>query len=358
MITLINAIARLKALRASTSISSTILIMAIALAANAQGVGSSRGLASGDGIHTIQGRVYFPSGQSAAGKTVKVSLESVSSFGGFSTVVDQDGSFRFRSLQAGNYTVVVDAGKEYEIARETANIDREASPGGRIIQVSIQLHFKVDTSNPAFAGIPQAALDFYQKGTAAAQKGNAQSATEFLSKAVAASPNFSLALSELGLQYLKLKQMDKAAQTFETLLKLKPTDAAAQLNLGIALYNQGVAFLAQKNFDDAQKKLDASEAHLREAIKLNSPGPAAHYYLGMLLINFKAYDEAQKEFQLAISNGGENLALAHKFLGGVFISTHKNKEAADELEKYLKLDPKASDADHIKDTIKNLRSKQ
>ena len=138
---------------------------------------------------------------------------------------------------------------------------------------------------------------------------------------------------------------------------MKPADATGQLNLGIALYNQGVAFLAQKNFDDAQKKLDASEAHLREAIKLNSPGPAAHYYLGMLLINFKAYTEAQKEFQLAISNGGENLALAHKFLGGVFISTHKNKEAADELEKYLKLDPKASDADHIKDTIKNLRSK-
>jgi len=78
----------------------------------------------------------------------------------------------------------------------------------------------------------------------------------------------------------------------------------------------------------------------------------------MMLIKFKAYEEAQKELELAISNGGENLALAHKYLGGVYISTHKNKDAADELEKYLKLEPKAPDADKIKASVKDLRSKQ
>jgi len=107
--------------------------------------------------------------------------------------------------------------------------------------------------------------------------------------------------------------------------------------------------------DDAQKKLDGAEAHLREAIKLKSAGPTAHYYLGLTLIKFRAYDEAQKELELAISNGGENLAQAHKYLGGVYMSTHKNKEAADELEKYLKLEPKAPDAEKIKASIKDLR---
>ena len=59
----------------------------------------------------------MPSGQAASGKTIKVSLESVSNFGSFSTVADQDGVFRFRNLQAGGYTIVVetvvrdDAGK-------------------------------------------------------------------------------------------------------------------------------------------------------------------------------------------------------------------------------------------------------
>lgn len=352
MITPRNTIANLKAFRASRFIHSAILILAIALAATAQGPGS-RGLSSGGGNHSIQGRIYFPAGQPVNSKVVKVNLETNSSLGGMSTMTDEDGVFRFNGLPPGSYAVVVDGGKQYDAAREPVNI--EASGTAPVVQVNIQLRPKIDASNPAFAGVPKEALDFYQKGTAAAQKGNPKSAAEFLGKAVTAYPGFSLALSELGVQYLKLVQMDQAAETFEALLKLKPNDAAAHQNLGIALYNQGIAFVNQQKLDEAQKKLDGAEAHLREAIKLNSPGPTAHYYLALTLIKFRAYDEAQKELELVISNGGENLAQAHRYLGGLYQSAHKNKEAADELEKYLKLDPKAKDADKIKGIIETLR---
>ena len=333
------------------------LIVTVPLYVYAQAPGSSRGLASGDGIHTIQGRVFFPAGDSVVGKTVKVSLESRANFGGFSTVVDPDGTFRFHSLQAGDYTVIVDAGKQYEIAREPANIDREASPGGRIINLAVQLKFKLDASNPAFAGVPQNALDFYQKGADAAQKGNSKGAAEFLGKAVTIYPNFPLALSELGVQYMKLGQMGKASETFEELLKLKPNDANAHLNLGIALYNQSTALLAEKKVDESIHAVGQAETQLRAALSLNSPGYSAHYYLGLSLIKLRKYDEAQKEFEVAIQTGGENLAQAHRYLGGLYQSAHRNKDAADELEKYLKLDPKAADAERIKGIIKDLRSK-
>ncbi len=339
-----KAIATWKAISILRFIQLAILLFSVAIVANAQGVGSSRGLSSGDGIHTIQGRVYLPAGQSFNTVSIKISLESVSSFGTMSTVTDQDGAFRFNHLQAGGYTVVVDGGKEFEAARETVNIDREASSGGRIINVPIQLRLKADAANPAFAGIPKEALDLYQKGVAAAQKGNAKSAVEFLSKAISTSPNFSLALSEIGMQYMKLGQMDKVAETMVALLKLKPDDAVAHLNLGIALFNQ--------------KKLDQAEAHLREAIKLNSSVPAAHYYLGLTLVSNRKYEEAQKELELTVTNGGENLPLAHKYLGGLYMSAKKNQQAAAELEKYLKLDPKAPDAERIRGTIKDLRNKQ
>jgi tetratricopeptide (TPR) repeat protein len=320
------------------------LILSSAALAVAQNPGSSRGLASSDGNNQIQGRVYFPSGQSVSGKTVKVNLESVSAFGAMSAVADADGVFRFTGLQAGSYTVVVDAGPQFEKARETANIDREASPGGRSIQVAIQLHPRVDSANPMFANVPSNALNLYQKGSAAARKGDAKSAVESLSGAVAAYPNFPIALSELGSQYMILKQMDKAGETFEALIKLKPTDVSAHLNLGIVAFNK--------------KKMDEAEQHLRKALELNSAGPSAHYYLGLTLISLKQYGHAQKEFETAIANGGENLALAHKYLGGLYMSAQKNREAADELEKYLKLDPKAVDADRIKGTVKDLRNKQ
>jgi Flp pilus assembly protein TadD len=348
-----KSIAMLKTFRASRLIPAAVLILSIAVAAYAQAPGSSRGLASGDGIHTIQGRVILPSGQ-AIDKLMKVELESTNMAGGASTATDQDGAFRFQSLRAGRYTVTVDAGKEFETARETVNID-PAGTGGRVVQVAVLLRYKMDASNPAFAGVPKEALDFYQKGTAAAQKGNVKSAVEFLSKAVATYPSFPQALSELGVQYLKLGEMDKAAETYEALLKLKPNDASAHLDLAIALYNQSSTLLGEKKSDEGQKKLEGAETHLRQALALKSPGPTAHYYLGLTLIRFKKYSEAQKEMELAISSGGENLAQAHKYLGGLYQVANRKKEAADELEKYLKLDPKAKDAERIRGTIEELR---
>ena len=322
------------------------LILSSIYVAHAQGVtpGSSRGLASGDGSNMIQGHIYLPSGQSVTGKTIKISLESVSAFGSMSTVADQDGTFRFRNLQNGGYTVVVDAGSEYEKEREPVSFDREAG-SNRTVQVNIQLHPKVDSSNPMFAGVPEKALNFYQKGTAAAKKGDPKAAVESLSAAVAAYPNFPIALTELGTQYMMLKDMDKANETFTSLVKLKPNDSAAHLNLGIIAFNK--------------KKLDDAESHLRKAIELKSAGPSAHYYLGLTFISTKKYPEAVTEFQEAIANGGENLALAHKYLGGLYMNNpDKRQEAANELEKYVTLDPKAADAERIKGTIKDLRSKQ
>lgn len=318
--------------------------LAAAVSVYSQGVlpGSSRGNpTTGSGNNTIQGRVHFPSGQTTG--TVKVNLESTSSFGASSsTATDQDGVFRFNGLEPGNYTVVVDAGSQYEKAREPVVISTESR--GRMVQVAIQLNLKVDASNPAFAGISEKALNLYQKGTAAVKKGDSKAAVQFFTDAIAAYPNFPVALSDLGLQYMKLNQMDKAAETYEQLIKLKPADPTAHLNLGIARYNL--------------KKFEEAETHLRKAVELKATGPMAHYYLGMTLVSLKRHSEALPEFEATVANGGENIALAHRYLGGLYMSANKPQQAADELEKYLKLDPKAPDAERIKGTIKDLRSKQ
>ena len=59
--------------------------------------------------------------------------------------------------------------------------------------------------------------------------------------------------------------------------------------------------------------------------------------------------------ELAVKNGGANIAQAHRFLGGLYQRAHKDKEAADEFETYLKLDPKVKDAETIKGMIQKLR---
>jgi Tfp pilus assembly protein PilF len=331
---------------------SALVIVTIASAAMAQAVGANRGPVGGEGSNTIQGKVFFPANEQK-GKAVKLHLESNLAISNNSAVTDQDGVFRFNGLPPGTYTVVVEGGKDYESSRETITI--EPIGNSRVSQVNIILRPKLDANNAAFAGVPKAALEAYQKAVAAAQKNDSKAAMQFLTEAVAAKPDFALALNDLGTLYEKQFQWSKAAETFAALVKVTPKDPSAQTSLGIALYNEGAELMSQQKFEEAEKKFNACETALRESIKLKSPAPVPHYYLGMMLIKFKTYDEAQKELEASINDGGDNMALAHKMLGGVYINTKKNKEAADELEKYLKLDPKASDAEKIRKTIADLR---
>lgn len=330
-----------------------VVVLATCLTVQAQGggVGSTRGLPeTGAGTNTIQGRVYFPEGHPPK-NSFRVTLESVEDTGR-STHTDSDGAFRFNSLKAGSYTITVDGGKDYENGRETVYFE------GSLRNVVVPIYLKSKAAAEALAKIPSAARTAYAKGLEAGGKGDSNKAAEFLAEAVRFHPEFPQALAELGLHYMKLNKWDSAADTYRALLKLTKDNANANLNLGVALYHASLELLNQKKIEEANQKLTEAEQFLRQAIALNLAGPNPHYYLGLTLIRFKKYDEALKELELAIANGGENMALAHKYLGGLHMSAKRNKEAAAYLEKYLQLEPKAQDAEQIRKTIKALTGSQ
>ena len=52
---------------------------------------------------------------------------------------------------------------------------------------------------------------------------------------------------------------------------------------------------------------------------------------------------------------GERVALAHRFLGGIYMQKKQNGPAAAELQKYVDLVPKAPDADKLRATIADLK---
>jgi tetratricopeptide (TPR) repeat protein len=80
-------------------------------------------------------------------------------------------------------------------------------------------------------------------------------------------------------------------------------------------------------------------------------------YLGITLIPSKRYTEAESALKKAITLGGPKASKAHYYLGGVYWQTGRFKEAADELERFLQLEPKAANAERVRATIKDLRSK-
>jgi regulator of sirC expression with transglutaminase-like and TPR domain len=76
------------------------------------------------------------------------------------------------------------------------------------------------------------------------------------------------------------------------------------------------------------------------------------------MLGMNRLDIAEKAFKYALSlKGGENLAAAHKYLGGIYMQKNQNAEAAAELQKYIDLMPKAADAEKIKATIGELKKK-
>ena len=313
------------------------------------------------GKHKILGRIYFPSGRRSDATAVKVTLDSTSSERLF-VMADLNGSFTFNSLAEGSYTLTVDAGNDYEIGKELVTIESvsirsRSMPASelaranvpRVFNVMINLQLKRGSAaktgvlNAVLAQVPQNARDAYFSGLESARQGDSKKAVDELKQAIAFYPTFAIAMNELGVQYLKLGQVQKAADVLASGVKLTPDDFHLRLNYGVALLNQ-------RKFVDAEEQL-------RAAVAKNSSVPTAHMYLGIALAVQRKLDEANKELDIAIGSHSGDIALAHRYLAGVLLERREYRRAADQLETYLKLQPKAADSELLQQKIKELRSK-
>jgi tetratricopeptide (TPR) repeat protein len=324
-----------------------VLLLMLPAVALAQSGGKYDATGTG-GLHTIQGHIYLPV-EPPAGALIKVKLESTNSTG-LSVVADVNGGFTFRNLEPGPYYLTVDAGEDFEIFKDTINIDRETSKQGpRTLTVPVYIRLKPNsaltakTVDASLAAVPKPALDRYNKGRELARSGDSRAAIEEFKGAISLYPEFALAFNEMGVQYLKLGQLDRALEAVRTAVKYAPEAFSPRLNYGIALLNK--------------KEFTQAEAELRRALRKNEASPTAHLYLGLTLINLKNHDEAEKELQRAVTLGGNDMSLAHYYLGGIYWGKREYKRAADELETYLKLAPQAPDAERVRNTIRELRSK-
>jgi Tfp pilus assembly protein PilF len=333
-------------------LATVVMLFASALMGRAQGgVGSTRGLPdSAGGIHTIQGHVYLPSGR-RAGPGILVKLES-NVIGTRRIATDTDGSFLINSLPASDYELVIDGGTDFEPVKESVTIygttggPEGTMRSGQTVVLDIHLFPKGTAANEdkLFAGVPKDAIESYKKGMQFARGGESNKAIEQFKRAVTLHPGFGPALNQLGVQYLKLSQPDKAAESLEAAVKAAPDEPEPRLNYGIAL-------LSLKRFPEAEEQLAI-------ALKKNSAAPTAHMYLGIVLVNLHRLEDAQKELETATQSSSAEVSQAHRYLGGVYWGNHDYKRAADELETYLKLAPKAADAERTRKAIKDLRSKQ
>lgn len=308
-----------------------------------QGIGSR-----GNARNTVQGSIHFPSGRKLD-RRLKVRITGATG-GDLFTMTDDNGSFTFRRLAGGTYFITVDAGREFEPVQETVNIidPPMRSQSGQTVTVQIQLrHVRETLPRPgvldaSLASVPKPAIEFYGKALKAAESGNSKEAVKHLKSALAVHPQFMLAHNEMGVQYLRLNQPDEAVESLRAAVEIAPDSFTPRLNYGIAL-------LQRKQYKDA-------DTELRRALELKETSAVAHLHLGRTLLNMGDYVQAEKELRRAVELGGDDVIVARRYLAAIYIETSENARAVKELEEYLRLNPKAKDADQIRDIIKKLRA--
>jgi tetratricopeptide (TPR) repeat protein len=152
-------------------------------------------------------------------------------------------------------------------------------------------------------------------------------------RALAATTDNDVALTNLGTSLMDRGQLDDALSYFQKALAVRSRSEHSHYNLSLALIHDSVGnVLARKG------RLDDAIAHFRQAIEFRPDYPDAHYNLGTLLFRSRDLDGAIAEWRITLSlhpnDPGTNANL-----GNALVQKGLLREAATHYEVALRSEP-------------------
>jgi len=318
---------------------------------------------SGQGAHTLQGRVVSPGG-SQPNNSVKVTLK----FNGrniYETFTDLSGRFSFSGLSAGTYELVAEGdGATFE----TTAVRAEVSAFGRAPQLftqDIQLRPVTGKPLPATAvvnaftqDVPKAARQALERGLKWASEGRADSAISEIQAALNIFPQYFEAHLQLGNQFVKVSRLDDAIAELDRAREINPKDDRTYQSFGLVL-------MQKKNYPIAV-------AVFAEASRLNPANPLNAVIRATALIHQASAvdphsEAATRDRSYLLERAEMALAQANELSGGkmkadlltlarFYELKNEFERAADALEEYLRKSPDNLNASKIRDEVKRLRN--
>ncbi|MCI0486024.1 MAG: tetratricopeptide repeat protein [Blastocatellia bacterium] len=192
--------------------------------------------------------------------------------------------------------------------------------------------------------VPEEARKIYDEAIEKLDAGkDAAGGVEGLKRAIEIFPDFYLALERLGLEYVKQQKYDHALEVLHRAVEVNSKGHMSFYGLGVAQYN----------LKRTEESLDA----LRQAVSLVPNSANSQFWLGIVLFRSGKPTEAEEPFKRAYQLAGKLLPDVHMYLAQIYSNTSRYKEAADELELFLKEAPNARDSENIKNIIAQLREK-
>jgi tetratricopeptide (TPR) repeat protein len=262
---------------------------------------------------------------------------------------DGSGLFVFRKLSDGTFQVRVQtAGTNYVSQTKRVDLARPHGFGATFEELDFILTTSGNKSGTAKPGVvfvqevPEPARKQYQKGSELLEKSNKrEEAFAALKSAIDIFPQYFDALEMLGTERVKDAQYETAIPLLTKALEVNSRAYASCFALGVAQYNL-------KQFPPAIESF-------RRAVLLNEKSINANLWLGIALRQTSRLDEAETYLKRADVLADSKLPDAHWQLALLFNQLKRYKEAADELEIFLKVQPDARDAELIKKLIQRLR---
>lgn len=309
------------------------------------------------GVSTIAGTIYDKQRNAISDMEVELLDDFYRLVPGGRTRTDGVGRYQFNNLSDGRYTVRVYAFRydfqDQEIPVEviTQNI-RGGEGSGYFIQDFYLLPKKGGLKDAELSVIfaqevPQDAKKLYDKGVDHLSNKRIKEGILELNEAVKVFPNYYLALDRLGRELFIMKKYQEAALFFFKAAEVNPKSAHSFYYLGLTLFNLG------KEYNKA------AITSLNQSYFLAPSSIQVLYVLGKVERSEGKYEDAEKHLLQAKKLSKTNVPEIHKELAQLYGNDLKRyKEAADELELYLKAS-KASDEEEkkTKKTITELREK-
>jgi Tfp pilus assembly protein PilF len=277
------------------------------------------------------------------------------------TRTTSSGRYEFSGLSEGRFRVrVLPYGTDYAEQIQEVTISNLSAigggTGGEIQQRDFYLRIRADANAGPFAApgtvfaqeIPDEARKLYEKGVGELRAKREKEGFESLKRSLDIFPDYYLALDRLGTEYATRGNVNPAY--FE----------AARVLLGRSVEVNRGSFSSHFGLGFSQYHLgmnDRAVESLQRAVRLYDKSVNGHLWLGVALRKAGKLAEAEASLQRANKLSGGKVAEVHMRLAEVYSEQKRYREAADELELFLKSEQEARDAEKIKQLIAQLRVK-
>jgi tetratricopeptide (TPR) repeat protein len=302
-------------------------------------------------VYEVEGTIYGP--DSKALVNVTVTLQNHAGAQVDQDITKNDGRYQFAGVVAGTYYISVKAA-DPGLQQLLQKIDL-INTGVSVTNYSkerfdFSLKRTAASERPTVVGtvfaqaVPPEAQKEYLSALASLSKGEGEAAIVKLKRATEIFPTYFLALQQLGLLYIDIEKDQQAISPLTKSLEINPRSTQSHLGLGMAYVN-------------LHRPKDAIK-ELNQALALDRREFRSYLYLGMALIDTGKLDEAEKSLKEAYSIGGPTRArTAHLYLASIYSTRKEYQKAIDELETYLRENPKAPNASQIQEAIRKMKAK-